>query len=82
MDMEKTVTARQILNYIKVDWKIAHHLIEVLGGDDERAKDRALWCIGMKEMAEALLHMPINLKLDGRVTIGLDDEIDVDNIEE
>ena len=70
--MRKTIEATEILDYIKEDWRIAHHKLEVLGHNDERAQSRATWCIGMKEMAEALLGVPVNLKLDGRVTIGLD----------
>ena len=72
--MRKTIEATEILNYIKEDWKIAFHQLEVLGHNDERAQSRADWCIGMKEMTEALLGVPVNLKLDGRVTIGLDDK--------
>ena len=72
--MRKTIEATEILNYIKEDWKIAFHQLKVLGFTDERAQSRADWCIGMKEMAEALLGVPVNLKLDGRVTIGLDDK--------
>ena len=72
--MKKTIEATEILNYIKEVWKIAFHQLEVLGHNDERAQSRADWCIGMKEMAEALLGIPVNLKLDGRVTIGLDDK--------
>lgn len=72
--MRKTIEATEILNYIKEDCKIAFHQLKVLEFKDERAQSRADWCIGMKEMAEALLGVPVNLKLDGRVTIGLDDK--------
>lgn len=75
--MRKTIDAIEMLEYLKEDWKIAHHRLEVLGHDDERAQSRASWCIGMKEMCEALLCVPVNLKLDGRVTIGLDEEVEI-----
>ena len=75
--MNKTVTAEAMLTYLKDDWKIAHHQLEVLGHDDERAQSRVDWCIGMKEMCEALLCVPVNLKLDGRLTIGYEPEVEI-----
>lgn len=75
--MRKTVEAIEMLEYLKKEWKIAHHLLETLGRNDERAEHRMLWCIGMKEMTEALICAPVNLKLDGRLTIGLDEEVEI-----
>ena len=76
--MRKTVNSIEMLNYLKEEWKRAHHLLEVLGHNDERAQSKADWCIGLKEMTEALICEPVNLKLDGRLTVGLDDrEVEV-----
>ena len=72
--MRETITAMEMLDYLKVDFKIAMRDRRILGADDERAQSRMGWCIGMKEMCENLIGVPVNLKLDGRVTIGLDDE--------
>ena len=71
--MRKTIDAIEMLDYLKEDFKIAMRDRRILGADDERAQDRMLLCIGMKEMCEALIGVPVNLKLDGRVTIGLDE---------
>lgn len=74
MQMRETITAMEMLDYLKVDFKIAMRDRRILGADDERAQSRMEWCIGMKEMCENLIGVPVNLKLDGRVTIGLDGE--------
>lgn len=72
--MNKTITYVDMLNYLKEDFKIAKRYYDRLGADDERAQNRMLWCIGMKEMCENLIGVPVNLKLDGRLTIGLDEQ--------
>ena len=72
--MKKTVEATEMLVFLKEEWKKAHHLGELLGWSDERADMHMSWCIGMKEMAETLIGVPVNLKMDGRLTIGLDSE--------
>ena len=71
--MRKTIEATEMLEYLKDDFEIAMRDRRILGANDERAQSRMSWCIGMKEMCEALIGVPVNLKLDGRVTIGLDD---------
>ena len=75
--MEKTIKATAMLNFLKEAWTEAHHLSELLGWSDERAEMHMSWCIGMKEMTEALIGVPVNLKLDGRLTIGLDEEVEI-----
>lgn len=70
----KDVKAITMLNFLKEEWKEAHRMFERLGRNDERAQMHADMCIGMKEMTEALIGVPVNLKLDGRLTIGLDEE--------
>ena len=70
---KKTVKAETILSFLKEEWSYAHKMLERLGRNDERAQGHVSWCIGMKELAEAVIGVPVNLKLDGRTTIGLDE---------
>lgn len=72
--MRKTIEATEMLEYLKEEFAIAMRHRKILGANDERSDMRMSWCIGMKEMAEALIGVPVNLKLDGRITIGLDDK--------
>ena len=69
----KTITGKDLLSYLKEDYAEAMKYMKILGEEDERAQNRLLWCIGMKEMCEALLGVPVNLKIDGRVTIGFEE---------
>ena len=72
--MKTEVKTMDMLTYIADEWKVAHHWMEKMGRGDERVDMRTSWCIGMKEMTEALIGVPVNLKMDGQVTIGLDEE--------
>ena len=69
----KNVSGKALLAYLKEDYAVAMRHMKILGEEDERAQNRMLWCIGMKEMCEALLGVPVNLKIDGRVTIGFEE---------
>lgn len=75
--MNTTVKVKDMLDFLKENWTYAHELLQDFGADDPRAKSHTSWCIGMKEMIECLACIPVNLKRDGRVTIGLDEEVDV-----
>ena len=68
----KTVKAEYMLGFLKREWDYAYRMGTDFGWSDERAQTHADMCIGMKEMCEALIGVPVNLKLDGRLTIGLD----------
>jgi len=70
--MNMTINAEDMLNLLQEYWTEAHKLIEDFGREDGRAKMHVGWCIGMKEMAEALIGVPVNLRKDGKVTIGFD----------
>ena len=71
--MRETVKAKEMIDYLTEEWKIAHKYLEKLGENDERAQMRTSWCIGMKEMTEALIGEPVNLRLNGTVVIGFDE---------
>ena len=71
--MKKTIEVREMLQYLADDWAMTHRNYEQYG-NDPRMHTRTSWCIGMKEMAEALIGVPVNLKRDGTLTIGLDGE--------
>jgi len=70
--MRKTVTAELMLEFLTDEWKKTHHLMEKLGLDDERCVTHCDMCIGMKELVEAMICEPVNLRMDGTVTLGLD----------
>ena len=42
----------------------------IFGRDDRIVKDKLNAMIACKEMTEALLGVPVNLQLDGKVTVG------------
>ena len=75
--MKATVNTKDMLDFLKEQWTYTHELIEDFGQKDERAKMHIGWCIGMKEMCEALLCVPVNLQRDGKLTLGIDGEVEV-----
>lgn len=70
--MNKTVNAIDMINFLKENWAEAYRLMKDFGADDPRAKMHIGWCIGMKEMCECLICIPIGLRRDGTVAIGED----------
>ena len=75
--MRKSVESAEILGYLKEEWTRAHEYAIKLGWGDERSQMHISWCIGMKEMAEALIGVCINLQRDGKVTLGVDGEVEL-----
>ena len=75
--MKATVNTKDMLDFLKEQWTYTHELIEDFGQKDERAQMHIGWCIGMKEMCEALLCVPVNLQRDGKLTLGIDGEVEV-----
>lgn len=66
----RTVTAQQMLNYLQsyLDaWLIDE---EKYGMEDRMVKKDMDRLLGCKSMVETLIGMPVNLTLDGTVTIG------------
>ena len=72
--MLESVKTATMLEYLKHEWADTFNLGEKLGWGDERADMHMSWCIGMKEMIENLAMVPVNLRMDGRVSLGLDSE--------
>ena len=72
--MNKTIPANAMLDYLKIEYAEAMSLVKDFGADDVRARNHIFMCIGMKEMCECLLCVPVNLRRDGKVTTGLDGE--------
>ena len=75
--MTTTVKVKDMLDFLKENWTYAYGLIRDFGADDPRARSHTSWCIGMKEMIECLAEIPVNIKKDGRITIGIDEEVEV-----
>lgn len=74
--MKTTVEVKDMLNLLKEYWTEAHEMAENLGWDDERSRMHLGWCIGMKEMTEALICIPVNLQRDGKLTLGIEGEVE------
>lgn len=72
--MKETVKATTMLSFLKKEWEYTQRLIKGYGNNDERAQTHCDMCIGMKELIEATICTPVNLRLDGKVSIGLDDK--------
>ena len=70
--MERTIKVETILNALQGRWTDALSEGERWGKDDRVYKRKVDWCIGMKELVEELICCPVNLQLDGLVTIGGD----------
>ena len=70
--MRKTIDAQEMIDLLTKEWKYTYGFIKDYGADDPRAQMHVSWCIGMKEMTEALICAPVNLRRDGTVYIGLD----------
>ncbi len=69
--MKKSVTAASMLAYLQQHFTRA--LYEVEHYHDEHAEARMDAVIAQKELVEALIGAPVNLQLDGKVTVGYDD---------
>ncbi len=68
--MRTTVETKEMLDLLQEYFTEAMEARKTLGADDERARMSISWCIGMKEMVEALICAPVNLQMDGKVTVG------------
>ena len=66
----RTITAQQMLNYLQtyLDAWLADK--EKYGMEDRTVQKDMDRLLGCKSMVETLIHMPVNLTLDGTVTIG------------
>lgn len=67
---EAQISARQLLSYLKAKLTRFQAELEKYGPEDrgvQRLMDEMLAC---KEMAEVVIGAPVNLQMDGKVTIG------------
>ena len=77
--MKKTITAKQMLAYLQ------RGLDEYRKNEEKGhpfAEMQLNWLIGQKEMVETLIEAPVNLQIDGRVTIGIDGELEWQALED
>ena len=70
--MRNEIPVTEMLDFLAENWEEAYKLIEDFGRDDPRAQMHTGWCIGMKEMVECLAGIPVGLRRDGTVHIGID----------
>ena len=64
------ITVEQVITYLQFRLDDFVEFRKDFGDDDERTIAKFDQMIGAKEMAEVLLQMPVNLQLDGKVTVG------------
>lgn len=68
--LKTEIKTEDMIQYLQEEWTIAFNMLNKRGADDTLAHMRMSWCIGMKEMCEALIGQPVNLQRDGIVRIG------------
>ena len=68
--MNKTVTAQQMVNYLQKKMDRFKKYEKRLGFEDEYVTELLDEMIACKEMVEALIGEPVNLGIDGKVTVG------------
>ena len=66
--MEKTFTEQDLINGVQTMFNAFLEDKERFG--IEYAESKLDWAIGCKEMVEMMIQKPVNLKMDGRVTVG------------
>lgn len=68
--MNKTVTAQQMIDFLQRKMDKFKKMESRLGFEDEYVTELLDELIAQKEMVEALICEPVNLGVDGRVTVG------------
>lgn len=68
--MRKTVDTNTMINYLQQMMNKVKEREAWCKPDDEILMERIDAMIACKEMVEALIEAPVNLQLDGKVTIG------------
>ena len=68
--MDKVITAQTMIDYLQ--WMMDNWQQErdEFGKDDRIVKSDMHAMISCKNMVEGLIGMPVNLQLDGKVTVG------------
>ena len=70
METTRTVTAQQMLDYLQMFLDSWLEDKERYGMEDRTVQKDMDRLLGCKSMVETLINMPVNLTLDGTVTIG------------
>ena len=68
--VSKNIAAEQMLRYLQSQMDDYKQEEQKYGADDRIVRKKCDAMIACKEMAEALIGMPVNLQIDGRVTVG------------
>jgi hypothetical protein len=62
---------KKMIAYLQHQMNEFKKLEKMLGDEDERTISAMEQMIGAKELVEAVIEKPVNLQIDGQVTIGL-----------
>ena len=65
-----TVTAADMIEFLEESTERFERCRKVLGREDRETVRRFDEMISQKELVEALIGMPVNLRKDGKVTVG------------
>lgn len=68
--MTETVSTKALLNYLQSQMDDFKKEEARYGIKDRVVQEKLDAMIACKEMVEALIEMPVNLQLDGKVTVG------------
>ena len=68
--MKETVSTKALLNYLQSQMDDFKKEEARYGINDRVVQEKLDAMIACKEMVEALIEMPVNLQLDGKVTVG------------
>lgn len=70
MTMDSTVKVYNLLSYLQFMLDDYNERVEKYGVEDKYTKNALHDMIACKEMVEALINEPVNLRKDGAVTVG------------
>jgi hypothetical protein len=62
---------KKMIAYLRHQMNEFKKLEKMFGDEDERTISAMNQMIGAKELVEAVIEKPVNLQIDGQVTIGL-----------
>lgn len=68
--MKESVPTEVLLRYLQSMLDDFIECRERWGSDDKIVHDKLIGMLACKDMVEALIHTPVNLQMDGRVTTG------------
>lgn len=68
--MNMTIKAEQMISYLQAKLTKFQVEVEKYGMEDRVVEELFDEMIACKEMVECLIQMPVNLQMDGKVTVG------------